>query len=141
MHRHLRRSIAAAAPRRAAQAPGRSTRKPRVVFRVASSCDSLRSSCVNDLSDAKRCSVWCFMPPNPHDLPSISPEPRVSVAITLLVRDDLGPPELGILLGPRRVLWATVPEAAIDEDSDTRAGESDVGDPSWLGQQGDVDAE
>jgi hypothetical protein len=41
----------------------------------------------------------------------------VSIAVTLFVGDDFRAPELGVLLGPRRVPWAAVPEAAINEDS------------------------
>jgi hypothetical protein len=85
--------------------------------------------------------MWWLVSPNPHDLPAISAESRVRVAVALLVRNDLSAPELGILFGPSRMLWAAVPKAPVDEDGDTRSGENDVGNPSRLSQQGDMDAE
>jgi hypothetical protein len=45
-----------------------------------------------------------------------------------------------VLLRPRRVQWAAVPEATVDENGDTQSVERDVSDPAWLGQDRNVDS-
>lgn len=80
------------------------------------------------------------MRPDAHHLPAISAKPCIGISVTLLIRDDLCPPEFGILLGPCGVLGAPVPKATIDEDSDARTRKRYVGDPAGGEQDRDLDA-
>src|SRR3954449_12536487 len=65
--------------------------------------------------------------PDPHDRPALGREARVRVAVARDVSLDLRPPEVRVVARPRTVLGAAVPEAAVDEHRDLRAGEDDVG--------------
>jgi hypothetical protein len=56
------------------------------------------------------------------------------------VRLDLFPPELGVVGRPGHVVWASVPEAAIDEHHNSGWPEDDVGPTSHTGKNGTVDA-
>jgi hypothetical protein len=61
---------------------------------------------LDDLGDPRCGFAWNFMRPDPHHPPPVGEQARVSIAITLLVGEDLRAPKFGILLGPRRVLRA-----------------------------------
>jgi hypothetical protein len=56
--------------------------------------------------------------PRADNYPAFTAKAVVCVAITLLVRVDFRTPELRVLLWPRRVLWAAMPEATVDENGD-----------------------
>ena len=64
--------------------------------------------------------------PNPQDAPSGCGEAFVGIEIAPLVRLNLVSPEIGIALGARAMLWATVPKAAVDEDRNAMAREGDI---------------
>ena len=68
------------------------------------------------------------MRPESQRRPTDGLESRVRIRISLAVGLDLLPPELGVSLRPRGMFWATVPEAAIDEDCDLATGECHVRD-------------
>lgn len=72
------------------------------------------------------CVVQIRVFPNAHDGPSDCLKPCRRVQITLEVRLQLGLPPGGIPHWPGRVLRATVPEAAIDENSDFLAWKQKV---------------
>src|SRR6218665_1685507 len=66
--------------------------------------------------------------------PAVGLEPCVRIRVTLTIGLDLLPPEVRVPLRPCGVLGAAMPEAAIDEDGDLAAGESDIGDAARLSQ-------
>jgi len=66
------------------------------------------------------------MLPNPHNLPSASGQSLIGIAIASSVGVDLVAPEFSIAFRPSAMLWATVPEAPIDEDSHFRPRENNV---------------
>lgn len=67
------------------------------------------------------------MLPNAYHYPSLLPEFHVGVGIPPTVRLDLISPPVCVLFRPRAVLRTAVPEAPVDEDRDSLAGEGDVG--------------
>jgi hypothetical protein len=74
-----------------------------------------------------------------HD-PTIFLKTPIGVDVTLPVRQDLRTPEVSVRLGPRRVLRAAMPEAAVDEDRDAEPNERDVSNPARLGKDGHLNA-
>lgn len=80
------------------------------------------------------------MLPNSNDLPASLRKTPIGVPVSSLVRFELLAPELGVVLGPGRMLWAPMPEAAIDEDRHPCRPEDDVRTTSNVGQHGPVDA-
>lgn len=80
------------------------------------------------------------MCPDAHHLPAIGAKSCIGILVTLLVRDDFCSPKFSILLGPCRVLRATVPKATVDEDGDARTRKRYVGDPAGFEQDRDLDA-
>jgi len=80
------------------------------------------------------------MGPESDDLPTCGSKTLVSFDVTCDVGLDLRAPELRVLLRPRGVSGATMPEAAVDKDGDVEAAERDVGDPAGLGENLNLDA-
>lgn len=66
------------------------------------------------------------MLPNPHDFPSRSGQSLIGVAIASSIGLDLVAPEFSIVLRPSPMLWATMPEATVDEDGCSCTRENDV---------------
>jgi hypothetical protein len=65
--------------------------------------------------------------PHAHDRPTGISEAFVGISIASLVPSDLlWPVPLVDLVSSSSVLGAAMPEAAVDEDSDTRSGENDI---------------
>lgn len=58
--------------------------------------------------------------------PAHLPKPSISVAVPFCIAQDLGPPPLGVGLWPRGVMWASVPEASVNEHCESVAREDDV---------------
>jgi hypothetical protein len=79
-----------------------------------------------------------LMLPDTHHRPSLRPKPPVSVAVATTVAGELGGPELGVRLRVGGVLWAGVPEAAIDEHSNSLTREDDVGPSASVELEGPV---
>ena len=67
--------------------------------------------------------------PNSDDYPSGFLKGRVVTTITSNVRSKLGAPPIGIRLRSHRMLWATMPKTAVNEDSDLGSGENNVWSP------------
>lgn len=78
------------------------------------------------------------MLPEPQYHPPCGFERGVCFAIALDVALKLRQPVLGVALRQCRMLWATMPEATVDEDSDPLAREDDVGSPA-AAQGGEID--
>lgn len=72
--------------------------------------------------------------------PSEGAEMAVCVTVPLDVARELGTPPRGVRSGRCLVLRASVPEAAVDEDRDLRAGEQDIRPTSRHAWQGVVDS-
>lgn len=77
-----------------------------------------------DASDGV-CDVFVFPDAN-HDPPRRA-ECSILLSVSLAVAFDLGAPEARIALGPRHVVRAPVPKAAVYKHRDPSAGERDVG--------------
>jgi hypothetical protein len=75
---------------------------------------------------AIRCIYRTLVLPDPEDRPPECLEALVGVPVTTSVRLELLPPPTSVVLGPRPVLRAAVPEAAVDEDSEPCAWEHHV---------------
>ena len=56
--------------------------------------------------------------PRADNRPTFAAKAIVRVVITLLVRVDLRAPKLRVLFRPRRVLWAAMPKATVNENGD-----------------------
>lgn len=67
------------------------------------------------------------MLPDVHGPPPENPQLIIDTAVTLPVPLDLVDPPVPVCLRDSEVVWAAVPEAAIDEDSDTDPKQDDVG--------------
>lgn len=65
--------------------------------------------------------------PDPHDGPPGLGERCIDPTVALDVRSELWHPVLEVRLRDVLVVWATVPEAAIDEDGDLPTREDDIG--------------
>jgi hypothetical protein len=70
--------------------------------------------------------VDLFVFPYSDDDPTGLAEHAILLLIALTSSLDLGPPELAVALGPRHMLWTSVPEAAVDKNRDPPAREDDV---------------
>jgi hypothetical protein len=67
--------------------------------------------------------------PNSDDYPSGFSKGRVVTTVTSNIRSELGAPPIGIRLRSHRMLWATMPKTAVNEDSDLGSGENNVWSP------------
>jgi hypothetical protein len=67
------------------------------------------------------------MLPNPNDQPASLRETPIRIFVPFLVRFDLATPEFGIRFRPSTVHGAAVPEASINENSDTGRNKGQVG--------------
>lgn len=79
-----------------------------------------------DFGDPVRSLGSCLVLPDPDYGPSSGAERSIIEPITLFVSGDLGAPIRSIGLGSRPVVWAPVPEAAIDKDDHSLAAKDDV---------------
>lgn len=71
---------------------------------------------------------WIFVLPDPDDSPARCAESPVRVSVAMHVAGDLvGPVPAVYIVAPPTMLRAAVPEAPIDEHSDTKSGEHEVG--------------
>jgi hypothetical protein len=66
------------------------------------------------------------MLPKAKDGPSSRPESDVRVAISTSIRFDFFSPPSRVRLRPRAVLWASMPEAAVDEYGDLCSNEGHI---------------
>jgi len=78
---------------------------------------------LDDLGNVRRVLVL----PRSDDGPTCLSQAVFRQAVPLDVGVELGSPPLGVRLGGDGVLWATVPEAAVDEDGDSGPREGDIG--------------
>lgn len=78
--------------------------------------------------------------PDSDDAPAAGPKGSVRIGVAGPVGNDLATPELRIGPRPGSVLRATVPEASVDEDSDSRPAKDDIGSTSSLWQRLCIDA-
>jgi len=76
------------------------------------------AAALEDVRDALRSDLGLLVCPDADDLPARGSQTLVGVIVARHVGLDLRAPELGVLLGPRRVCRAAVPEAAVDKDGD-----------------------
>jgi len=78
--------------------------------------------------------------PKSQDSPPLIFEDGVGLFVALLVSLNLRSPPVGI--GPRlpEVLWASVPEAAVDEDCNPSAPKNDVGAPPKSRDRSSIDS-
>jgi hypothetical protein len=67
--------------------------------------------------------------PDPNHRPPGSLKLLRGVGVSLLIRLDLRAPPVAISLRPSAVRWTPMPEAAIDEDRDTRSRKDDIDRP------------
>lgn len=81
-----------------------------------------------------------FVLPHANHVPAGGLEEAVDPPIPLDIRRELGRPPRPIVRGDGCVLRAAVPETTVDEDSDLRWPENDVGSASQVGQRGLVDS-
>jgi hypothetical protein len=95
---------------------------------------------LDDIRNALGCTVRYLMRPHANYLPAIGPQPDIGVTIAFLVGQDLRTPEFGILLRPRRVFRTAMPKTPVDEHSDARTDERDIGHSAWFGQDCDLDS-
>lgn len=64
--------------------------------------------------------------PDPDHLPPDSSQTCVCIMVTVTIRLDFLSPELDVALWPGTVFRTTMPEAPIDEDSNTRPCKDEV---------------
>jgi hypothetical protein len=81
------------------------------------------------------------MPPDAYRKPASCLEPCVSIGVATSVTLDLLSPPEGILLWPSRMLRASVPKAAVHEDSYPCRSKHDVGPPLQPGDWTPLDTE
>ena len=72
-------------------------------------------------SDGSRPLRGRFVPPKPQDVPAGLSKACVGIRIASTVGFDFPTPEIGVLFGPRGVLWTSVPKAPIDKDGDLQS--------------------
>jgi hypothetical protein len=65
--------------------------------------------------------------PGSDDDPTSGSQPRVGIGIAPSVGEDLLSPEAPIRLWPGPVIWATMPEAPVNENCDLGAPKDDIG--------------
>ena len=65
--------------------------------------------------------AWLFMLPHPYHGPTQGLQTGISVPISRYVSEYLGSPPRGICLWPCTVHWARVPEAAVNEHTNSKA--------------------
>lgn len=70
--------------------------------------------------------------PNADNTPSEFPKFAVHAAVTGAVASELRVPEFPVLLGPRAVLRAAVPKAAIDKYTKPRCSKNEIRTPDYL---------
>jgi hypothetical protein len=71
--------------------------------------------------------IWVLVFPSAHHVPPGFGELRIGVRVSALVCLDLVAPPLRVLLWPRAVFGAAVPEAPVNEDRDAKLWKGDVG--------------
>src|SRR5688572_5751010 len=79
-----------------------------------------------DLHALRGC-IGVLVLPHADDLPASASQHVVNLAIPISVPAQLRHPVVTVGLRDHLVLRAVVPEAAVDEDGDSGAGEDDVG--------------
>lgn len=92
----------------------------------------------NKVAHPAGCLMRVFMLPDANDCPARSVEPQVGVAIALDGPPQLLGPPGGVVLGRDGMDRAPMPEAAIDEHSDSASREHHVRTPSEVGQSSQV---
>ncbi len=75
------------------------------------------------------------MLPNSNDFPTQRPQAFRCILVPQHVRLYLLTPEFCIGLGPRSMQWTAMPEAAIDEDSESPSGQNDINGSARSWQQ------
>jgi len=70
---------------------------------------------------------WLNVLPNSDWQPSRLPEGTIRVSVSCAIRLHFGRPIEGVTCCGRVVVGATMPEAAVNEDSDLQLGKDDVG--------------
>ena len=94
-----------------------------------------------EILDTGGCSVDVLVLPDADDGPANLSKTLVGVAIPLTIGLNFFAPEGGVALRLRCMLGTSVPEAAIDEHSNTGGSENDVDAPAAVRKDGSVDAE
>jgi hypothetical protein len=103
----------------------------------ATACSTLIDSCCN----AVRHNHGLFVLPCTDHTPPRLAKRRINRRITLSIPLDLRTPVRGVRAWRRVVIWAPMPEAAVDEHSYTRAGEKQVRGPRQRGERSCGDPE
>ena len=92
--------------------------------RVGTHSGSIRDSD----TDCRLC--WRFVLPDTHNVPACLFQELVGFVIAPTVLLDLVGPIVGVCLGDRVVVWASMPEASVEEDGNSSSRENDVGSPA-----------
>lgn len=79
------------------------------------------------------------MRPYTHDLPAFRAQTHICVKVPLSICDDFLAPEFRVCLWPSCMQRAAVPKAAIYKHRNTKSGEHDIGNATWLIYNPDVD--
>lgn len=98
----------------------------------ANRCAALRSGNGDHPRDAFGGLCRGFVLPESQYRPPHSTKPLVRILIPLTIRFDFLPPEICVLLRPRRMLGTAVPEAPVHEDRDLETGESHIRYTTWF---------
>jgi hypothetical protein len=93
-------------------------------------CARLSRRCANgghDLADAPGKVIFDVVLPEPDHCPSVIPKDAIDLGIAFHVSADLGLPEESIGLWCHAVLRTRMPEATVNENSDSGGDEREVG--------------
>src|SRR5438034_130343 len=82
------------------------------------------------LGDSSRRKIHALVCPYPEHLPARLGQQPVSLQVPLAVPTELRSPPVGVRTRPRRVLGATVPEAAVHEDGHSPVLDYEISTPS-----------
>ena len=80
------------------------------------------------------------MLPDTYDFPTRQFQSFIRIEITSAIGLDLFPPEPSVTLRPRAMFRTSMPETAIDENSDSSLGKRHICAPSWFEQNRVIDS-
>jgi hypothetical protein len=107
--------------------PNNRDEKARTTFQALEGrCALSAYSPLNPVNQAPLTAGHKIMFPNPKHSPARSTQGAVHSSVPHPVGHEFLPPEGGVLFGHGRVLWAVMPETAIDEDRQVRRTEAEI---------------
>ena len=95
-------------------------------YSIASRGSESRTRLDHCISNSDRHLLRVIVGPHPQDAPPLRRQSVVGPPVSLAIGLDLLAPPLGVSLWPSPMLGASMPEAAIDEDSNAFLGKNEI---------------